>query len=119
MQEVLERISDLICDIPDLHTLDIDNVFVRGSQLWACSICLRLTESPAARLPQVTGYRHMAIHPYPTRLVQARLFGDGAAWTMRPIRPEDAESLTEYLRGLSAESQIGKASGRTRVCLSG
>src|SRR3546814_15542910 len=47
----------------------------------------------------------MAIHPYPTRLVQARLFGDGAAWTMRPIRPEDAESLQEFIRGLSDESR--------------
>src|SRR3546814_16444958 len=101
MQEVLERISDLICDIPDLHTLDIDNVFVRGSQLWACSICLRLTESPAARLPQVTGYRHMAINTYPTRQVHAWLFGDVAAWTMSPIRPEDAASLQELIRRLS------------------
>src|SRR3546814_3721453 len=55
MQEVLERISDLICCIPDLHTLDIDYVFFRGSQLLACSFCLRLIEYPVARLPRVPG----------------------------------------------------------------
>jgi acetyltransferase len=47
----------------------------------------------------------MAIHPYPRRLVQAKTFKDGEAWMLRPIRPEDAEPLQEFVRGLSDESR--------------
>ena len=47
----------------------------------------------------------MAIHPYPRRLVQAKEFSDGVPWLLRPIRPEDAQPLQEFVRGLSDESR--------------
>src|SRR3546814_4728356 len=47
----------------------------------------------------------MAIHPYPRRLVQAKTFKDGQSLMWRPIRPEDAEPLQEFIRGLSDESR--------------
>src|SRR3546814_3778976 len=47
----------------------------------------------------------MAIHPYPRRLVQAKTFKDGQSLMWRPIRPEDAEPLQEFVRGLSDESR--------------
>ena len=47
----------------------------------------------------------MAIHPYPARLVRAREFDDGTAWTIRPIRPEDGQTLQEFIRGLSEQSR--------------
>ena len=47
----------------------------------------------------------MAIHPYPARLVQVRRFADGIPWVLRPIRPEDAEPLQEFIRGLSERSR--------------
>jgi acetyltransferase len=105
LQEALERISDLVCDIPELDVLEIDNLFVRGSQLWAGSVTLRLGDTVPGGSPQATGYRHMAIHPYPTRLVQAKVFDDASPWTLRPIRPEDAQALQVFIRGLSDESR--------------
>jgi acetyltransferase len=105
LQEALERISDMICDVPDMEGLEIDMLFARGAQLSAGSVSMRLMPCTASAAPQVSGYRHMAIHPYPTRLVQARVFEDGTPWMMRPIRPEDAEALQVFIRGLSDESR--------------
>jgi acetyltransferase len=59
----------------------------------------------AAGSPQLGGYPHMAIHPYPTRLVQVRRMDDGMPWVIRPIRPEDGESLQAFIRGLSERSR--------------
>ena len=47
----------------------------------------------------------MAIHPYPRRLVQPMLRKDGQEWLLRPIRPEDAVLLQEFVRDLSDESR--------------
>jgi acetyltransferase len=105
LQEALERISDMACDMPDMESLEIDMMFAHGAQLSTTHVVLRLTPSKAQAAPQTTGYRHMAIHPYPTRLVQGRVFEDGTPWTLRPIRPEDAEALQLFVRGLSDESR--------------
>lgn len=105
LQEALERISDLVCDTPDVKVLEIDNLFVRGTQLWAGSVILRLGDARLVCSPQATGYSHMAIHPYPTRLVQVMSFDDASPWTLRPIRPEDAQALQLFIRGLSDESR--------------
>lgn len=64
-----------------------------------------LCEREATVSPQLSGYAHMAIHPYPARLVQARRFDDGTPWVIRPIRPEDGEPLQEFIRGLSERSR--------------
>ncbi|HEU0230780.1 MAG TPA: GNAT family N-acetyltransferase [Burkholderiaceae bacterium] len=105
LQEALERISDMVCDLPDMEDLEIDMLFAHGARLLTSRVTLSLTSAIESAAPQTTGYRHMAIHPYPTRLVQARVFKDGAPWTMRPIRPEDAEALQVFVRGLSDESR--------------
>ncbi|UHL62773.1 GNAT family N-acetyltransferase [Paralcaligenes sp. KSB-10] len=105
LQESLERISDLVSLLGDIDTLIVDSLFADAMQLAAQSVCIRLTASPALLLPETSGYRHMAIHPYPVRLVQARRFKSGEPWMMRPIRPEDAEPLQTFVRDLSDESR--------------
>jgi acetyltransferase len=47
----------------------------------------------------------MAIYPYPTQLVSQWQLADGTDITIRPIRPEDAELVQEFVRGLSEESK--------------
>src|SRR5690606_40343230 len=64
--------------------------------------------SLSRRPPPSTLSLHDALpifHPYPRRLVQHKRFDDGRAWTMRPIRPEDAEPLQAFIRGLSTEAR--------------
>jgi acetyltransferase len=47
----------------------------------------------------------MAIYPYPTQLVSKWQLADGTDITIRPIRPEDAELVQAFVRGLSEESK--------------
>ncbi|HLS50385.1 MAG TPA: GNAT family N-acetyltransferase, partial [Burkholderiaceae bacterium] len=70
----------------------------------AGQVVVNLSEQPAT-LPESAGYPHMAIHPYPRELVQSRELRDGRHWVMRPIRPEDALPLQQFIRGLSPETR--------------
>jgi acetyltransferase len=47
----------------------------------------------------------MAIYPYPAQLVSQWQLADGTDITIRPIRPEDAELVQAFVRGLSEESK--------------
>src|SRR5690606_40489563 len=68
-------------------------------------IRISLTQPLPAVIPQDNGFNHMAIYPYPTHLVQSRVFADGTPWILRPIRPEDADALQEFIRALSEKSR--------------
>lgn len=103
--EVLERISQLVSEMPNILTLTIDPLLAEDDQLIALGIRAELASSTMLVLPETTGYRHMAMHPYPRRLVQAKVFKDGRPWMLRPIRPEDAEPLQDFIRDLSDTSR--------------
>ena len=105
LREALERISLLVSDVPAVESLDIDPLCVEGDALVAGRVQVKLASASMLVLPETTGYRHMVIHPYPRHLVQPREMRDGKAWLLRPIRPEDAEPLQEFVRGLSDESR--------------
>ena len=105
LQEALERISDLICELPGIDSMVIDPLFADTMRLSAASVRIRLTASPLLVLPETSGYRHMAIHPYPRRLTRMKTSSDGKPWVMRPIRPEDAQPLQTFMRNLSDESR--------------
>ncbi|TCT09141.1 acetyltransferase [Paralcaligenes ureilyticus] len=105
LHDSLERISNLVSLLNDIETLLIDPLFAGTAQLAADSVSIRLTAATALVLPETSGYPHMAIHPYPARLVQPQCFKNGDPWMMRPIRPEDAEPLQTFVRGLSDESR--------------
>jgi GNAT superfamily N-acetyltransferase len=52
-----------------------------------------------------TGYRHMAIHPYPIEMVADVSLEDGTVLHVRPIRPEDAELERAFVNGLSEQTR--------------
>ncbi|NYT22106.1 GNAT family N-acetyltransferase [Alcaligenaceae bacterium] len=105
LREALERISLLVSDVPAIETLDIDPLCLDGDTLVATRLAVTLSSASMLVLPETTGYSHMAIHPYPRHLAQMRQMRDGRPWLLRPIRPEDAEPLQEFVRGLSDESR--------------
>lgn len=105
LREALERISLLVSDVPAVDTLEVDPLYVDGDALVAGRIEVRLASASMLVLPETTGYQHMAIHPYPRHLVQNRQMRDGTEWQLRPIRPEDAAPLQEFVRGLSDQSR--------------
>lgn len=105
LYESLERVSELVSECPDLDTLSIDPLYGGGRLLLAGKIEICIRPQATVALPETTGYRHLAIHPYPRRLVREMQFDDESGWMLRPIRPEDAEPLQEFIRNLSEESR--------------
>lgn len=105
LREALERVSLLVSDVPAIEGLDINPLYVENDALVAVGVSLTLASVSMLVLPETTGYRHMAIHPYPRHLSQQRTMKDGREWLLRPIRPEDAELLQDFIRGLSDESR--------------
>ncbi len=99
--EVLLRISDLVCEMPEIRELDINPLFAGPGGVLAVDARIHVARPPASARP----YDHMAIIPYPRRLVQTGFLADGTPLTIRPIRPEDAESEKTFVRGLSPEAK--------------
>lgn len=105
LQQALVLVSEMVSELPDIETLDIDPLYAGETHLRAGGLRMTLAETPGCETPQTAGYPHMAIHPYPARLVQVRRFADGIPWVLRPIRPEDGQPLQDFIRGLSERSR--------------
>ena len=105
LQHTLVQVSELISELPDIDTIDIDPLFAGESQLRAAGLKITLCSAPVCTAPRAEGYPHMAIHPYPARWVRHCEFDDGTEWAIRPIRPEDGQTLQDFIRGLSERSR--------------
>ena len=98
---VLLRISDLVCEFPEIEELDINPLFAGPSGVLAVDARVRVSRPPAS----LGRYGHMAITPYPRHLVDKGFLADGTPLTIRPIRPEDAESEQAFVRDLSDQAR--------------
>jgi acetyltransferase len=99
--DVLLRISDLVCELPEVEEFDINPLFAGPGGVLAVDARIRIRRPPA----NIGRYDHMAICPYPHHLVQMGFLADGTPLTIRPIRPEDAESEQAFVRELSDEAR--------------
>ncbi len=99
--EVLLRISDMISELPQIQELDINPLIAGPNGVLAVDARIKVARPGSAESP----YEHLAIAPYPRHLVEHGYLSDGARLTIRPIRPEDAESEQEFVRDLSAEAK--------------
>ncbi|MCC2111920.1 MAG: GNAT family N-acetyltransferase, partial [Hyphomicrobiales bacterium] len=107
---MLLRVSDLVCELPEVTELDINPVFAGPNGVVAVDARIAVARPPA----KDGRYDHMAIHPYPRHLVQVDILADGAPVTIRPIRPEDAESEQTFVRELSPEAKMFRFMGAMR-----
>jgi len=99
--QVLLRVSDMICELPEIRELDINPLFAGEGGAIAVDARIRIARPPARQ----GRYDHMAICPYPRHLVTETVLADGTRLTIRPIRPEDAESEARFVRELSPEAR--------------
>lgn len=105
--EVLKRVSDLVCELPEVVELDINPLFAGPDGVMAVDARVRIKRPPS----RDGNYDHVAIHPYPRDLVQEDHLPDGTTLIIRPIRPEDAESEQEFVRALSDEAKMFRFMG--------
>src|SRR5512143_2614176 len=101
LENVLLRLSEMVCELPWLAELDINPLLV--DEHGALALDARIVIAP--RVPTADRYGHMAIHPYPARLVTHWQLPSGDDVLIRPIRPEDAELTQRFVRSLSEESR--------------
>ncbi|MBK9160653.1 MAG: bifunctional acetate--CoA ligase family protein/GNAT family N-acetyltransferase [Nitrosomonadales bacterium] len=101
LEDVLLRVSEMVCELPLLKEMDINPLILDEHGALAADARLVLEY----RQPSADHYAHMAIHPYPTQLVSEWQLADGTDITIRPIRPEDAELVQQFVRDLSEESK--------------
>ncbi len=85
----MTRVSQLICDLPEVVELDINPLLADEDGVIA------LDARVVVERAKLHGTRRLAIRPYPSALEQ-HLFFDGEPMLLRPIRPEDADCLREF-----------------------
>jgi acyl-CoA synthetase (NDP forming)/RimJ/RimL family protein N-acetyltransferase len=100
-ERTLWAVSELVCEVPELQELEVGPLVVAGSTVYAGGSRARI----AWPAPGSGRYDHMAIHPYPSDLVERWELAGGVPVTVRPIRPEDAEMEASFVRDLSENAR--------------
>jgi len=102
IEDILLRVSEIVCELPDVGAIDINPVVVtaKGAVVVDARIGVMPEPQPAV------AYRHMAIHPYPAQLEFPLSLAGGQAATIRAIRPEDAALEREFVHRLSEQSRF-------------
>lgn len=101
LASILQRVSEMVCELPEIIELDINPLI--GNDLDVIAVDTRIQVS--YRPSQQSLYGHMATHPYPQHLVERVPLPDGTDLTIRPIRPEDAQIEQDFVRGLSDQTK--------------
>jgi len=100
LEQVLLRISEIACELPEIDELDVNPLVADEQGVIAIDARVVLRDPGAMRNP----YAHLAIHPYPADLTTTVTLRDGVQLALRPIRPEDAEIEKAFISGLSERS---------------
>ena len=102
LEYLLLRVSEMICELPQLQELDINPVIIdeHGAAVVDARAVVRKVVATAD-----APYAHMAILPYPNLLAGEFVTRKGVPCVLRAIRPEDADALQRFVRELSAESR--------------
>ena len=100
LEFVLLRISEMVCELPWIRSIDINPLIVDENGAVAVDASI-IVDNIA---PTADRYDHMAIHPYPSHLITKLSMPEGEI-TVRPIKPEDAELEIDFVRRLSPETK--------------
>jgi len=101
LRDILLRVSELASELPCLRALDISSLQADENGAIVTDVRIDIRPLPTAG----DGYEHMAIYPYPAQFGGDWTLKNGTLCSIRPIRPEDAIALQEFVRGLSARSK--------------
>jgi acetyltransferase len=101
LEHVLLRVSEMVCELPQLREMDINPIIVDESGAVAVDARIVIESAPAT----ARNYAHLAILPYPARYEQVWPMRGGGEYTIRPIHPDDAQMLQDLVQNLSPESR--------------
>ena len=101
VEQILLRVSEMVCELPQLREMDINPIIVDETGAVAVDARIVIDHAP----PAARDYNHLAILPYPSAHEREWPMKGGGLYTIRPIRPDDADMLQAFVRGLSQESR--------------
>ena len=104
LEQVLLRVSEMVCELPQLREMDINPIIVDESGALAVDARIVVDNAP----PTARAYNHLAILPYPAQHEQVwplPSVSGGGEYTVRPVHPNDATMLQQFVRELSPESR--------------
>jgi len=105
LEQVLLRVSEMVCELPHLREMDINPIIVDESGAIAVDARIVIDNAPQASSGRATNYNHLSILPYPARFEKVMPMRGGGEYTIRPIHPDDAEMLRRLVRELSPQSR--------------
>ena len=101
VEHMLLRVSEMVCELPQLREMDINPLIV--DEHGALAVDARIVIGSAA--PATHNYAHLAILPYPSNYTREWPMRGGGQYTLRPVQPDDASMLQDLVRGLSEKSR--------------
>jgi acetyltransferase len=105
IERILLRVSDLVCQFPQLREMDINPLIVDEHGAVAVDARIVVMPHPQASSTRSHEHPHLAILPYPARWEAVWPLAGGGEVEVRPIRPDDAQMLQALVMGVSAESR--------------
>ena len=105
LEQLLLRVSEMVCELPQLREMDLNPVIVDEHGAVAVDARIVVDSAPAAMAGSSDRYRHLAILPYPARFEQLLPMPGGGEYLMRPVRPDDGSMLQQLVQGLSPQSR--------------
>lgn len=100
LENFILNLSTLVCELPEIVGLEFSDVHLLPDARVYAGVKADLGLSVEKRR-----YDHLAIQPYPRQWVSEYKFHDGRCATIRPVRPEDATIMADFVRNLSHESR--------------
>ena len=105
LERVLLRVSEMVCELPQLREMDINPLIVDENGVVAVDARIVVDHAPQSLGTAGGSYDHLAILPYPARYEQQLPLRGGGEYTIRPIHPGDAQMLQTFVQALSPESR--------------
>jgi len=99
--QILLRVSAMVCMLPWVVEIELDPVTLAATGVTIDDMRVSVDSNRA----HLRNYAHMAIHPYPSELVDETRGRNGARVQIRPIRPEDAQMERDFVDGLSEQTR--------------
>ncbi len=105
LEQILLRVSEMVCELPQLREMDINPIIVDENGAVAVDARILIDHAPQMVGGGAGRYGHLAILPYPARYEQVWPLRGGGEYTIRPVRPHDAQMLQDLVQSLSPQSR--------------
>ncbi|MBP7545509.1 MAG: bifunctional acetate--CoA ligase family protein/GNAT family N-acetyltransferase [Acidovorax sp.] len=114
LEQVLLRVSEMACALPQLREMDINPLIVdaHGTVAVDARVVVGEVGQHSGGSGPLAAYSHLSIMPYPERLEQTWPLRGGGEYRVRPIHPSDAQMLQRLVREASPESRYMRFASR-------